>query len=451
MQILVIMTVTLVLGHQDTVTMAASRFRTSDTVTDLLSDLGLSNVDITIPPRYLPVINIYIMFINTISFDDKGRVVYPDNLPIINNTHDLLLCFFMEAFFADTAFFDYLMTQAYDIWYDFYPHIHSLPSERSIYLYTPYHFVPYDYMDKEVFFNEWLTINSGNNITLNKVIVYSKDYLFSITGKYIDDVIVNKKEVYHTDVTYYPNGQIMIVNTYSTVNDEKFDYSHESRWVQDSVDGIEYYYLRHRYNFKDGKKHGLQESWYPNGQIGSRYNFNSNQKYDFAETWYPDEGPKSRYDFKGYELDGLQEEWYSNGQLKFRCMVQDGRITGLREQWYNDGQPMFRNNVKNGNLNGLQEAWYADRLPMYRLNFKDGRKHGLQEKWYASGQPKILEFCNNGKTDGIYESWFDDGEIKSRGTYDNGKLVGIYESHSYYRHVTYYKLDHAGKLIQVNP
>jgi len=96
-----------------------SLLRTSETVTNLLSDLQLTDVEFTIPSQYsTSVVSIYLDFVNKISYNN-GEVVYPDDLPVVDNVNTLLSCFRMESLFADNAFFVYLMKQAYGIWDDF--------------------------------------------------------------------------------------------------------------------------------------------------------------------------------------------------------------------------------------------------------------------------------------------------------------------------------------------
>ena len=298
------MTITLVLG-QSRVEVDNSRLQTSELVKGVISDLQQTNIDIIIPPEYWPVVDIYLDFINKISYNEKGKVLYTHSFLVISNIDILLLCFFMEAFFEDNAFFVYLMQQAYGIWDKFYPDIKLLPDERLIYLYTPYEFVPEKYIDKESFFREWLSINANEDITLNG------------------------NRVYHTDVKYYPNEQAEELEVYLTIDRIKVGPSHKEAWYENGQP-------KYRYNFKDGKSDGLQEVWYENGQ------------------------PKYRGDYKDDKRSGLQEEWYTNGQSQRRHNYKDDKPDGLQEGWYENGQDKYRGNFKDGKQDGLWERWYEN-------------------------------------------------------------------------------------------
>jgi len=344
-----------------------SLFQTSETVVNLLTDLKLDDVDINVPPQYSSVLHIYLDFVNKISFDELNKVIYPDNLLSIDDVDTLLLCFDMESFFADQAFFVYLMRQTYKVWNSFYQHVPSLPDERLVYLYTPYEFVPEKYMNRPPFFKEWLEINANSK------------------------VVLNGNEVYYTDVTYYSNGQIDKLKAYHTINEQEVGYSFKVDWYDNpSIQGGQ---LEYRTNYKNGKLDGLQEGWYKNGQA------------------------KYRTNYKDGKLDGLQEAWYANpsiqgGQLEYRTNYKDGKLDGLWEAWYADGQREYRWNYKDDEPDGPWEYWYAGGQPEYRFNYKDGKQDGLQEGWYADGQDKYRTNYKDGKRDGLQKGWYADGRPK---------------------------------------
>jgi antitoxin component YwqK of YwqJK toxin-antitoxin module len=311
------MTVTLLIG-QEKIEVDNSLLRNSETVTGLLLDLQQTDVEIIVPSQYLSVIDIYLDFINKIFYNDKEEVVYPNDLLVISDINTLIQCFLMESFFADDTFFVYLMSQAYGMWNEFYQHISSLPDERLVYLYSPYWFVPNKYMNKESFFKDWFKLNANKNIMLNG------------------------KNLYHTDVTYHPNGQAMKLKVYQTVNGEKVGYSHE-------------------------------EDWYDNGQL------------------------EYRHSYKDGKQDGLWEDWYDNGQPAYRGTYKDGEPDGLLEGWYKNGQPWYRQSYKDGKQDGLWEDWYDDGHLDYRRDYKDGKRDGLWEYWYDNGQPKYKKVYDMGR------------------------------------------------------
>ena len=288
------MTITLLL-EQRKVTVDNSLLQNSEIVTSLLSDTQQDDVEFSIPSQYSSVIDIYLDFINKISYDSKGVVVYPDTLLAIRDVEILVNCFFMKSFFLDNSLFAYLMGQAYGIWDEFYLYIPSLPDEELVYLHTPHKFVPEKYIKREGFFKAWLSINA------NKI------------------VVLNGKDTYHTGATYYFDKQVKQLKTYLAINGKKVSFSHEETWYANGQP-------KYRTNYKGGNLDGLQEGWYENGQLEYRINY------------------------KDGKQDGLQERWYENGQPKYRINYKDGRKDGLQEGWYENGQREYVKEYRMGKL-----------------------------------------------------------------------------------------------------
>jgi len=278
------MTITLII-NQEHVRLDNSLLRTSKAVTDALADLHQNDIDIEIPFDYWSTIDIYLEFVNKIYFDDSGQVIYPDNLPTIDEPETLTLCFYMESFFEDHTFFIYLMKQAYAIWSAFLPYIHTLPDERLVYLYTPYEFVPDKYRDKLSFFKEWLDINANKQVVL----------------------CWQGNEVHSTYVTYYDNGQL-----------ERFSAQHFSSGSRVNPYGVRF-----------GVGYGISMAWYENGQLWSRAIYKDGKQNGLTEAWYDNGQPKEREIFKDDSRNGLKETWYEDGRPNYIADYAMGQLISV--------------------------------------------------------------------------------------------------------------------------
>ena len=278
------MTVTLLID-QHPVRLDNSLFQTSDRIKDALADLQQDDIELEIPPQYWSVIDIYLEFIGKIYFDDEGKVVYPNDLPVISDIKTLLLCFDMESFFADHAFFIYLMGEAYTLWSEFFPRIRTLPDERLAYLYSPYEFVPEEYRQRPAFFKEWLSINANK------------------------EIVLNGDEVYHTFISYYDDN------------------------LQRQ--------FKHWRTCKDGKLDGIWEAWYENGQLEYQRNYKNGKQDGLYEEWYEDGQLRYRHNYKDGKQDGVREAWYENGQPEYQHNYKDDQQDGLQKGWYADGRPRY--------------------------------------------------------------------------------------------------------------
>ena len=121
--------------------------------------------------------------------------------------------------------------------------------------------------------------------------------------------------------------------------------------------------LKSRTNYQSindgGERHGIQESYYENGQLDSKLNF------------------------KDGKIDGLGESYYENGQLYNKVNYKDGKEDGLRESYYENGQLWFIKNFKDGELHGLSETYFEDGSKYDDACYKNGE---LTDKSYCKPQ-----------------------------------------------------------------
>ncbi|RKR84568.1 MORN repeat protein [Mucilaginibacter gracilis] len=82
-------------------------------------------------------------------------------------------------------------------------------------------------------------------------------------------------------------------------------------------------------NFKDGKKEGSFEQWWPNGNL--HYLFN----------------------YKGDKMDGRQMVFYPNGKHRQESNFLDGKEEGIQRQWAANGSLLSNYTIKNGTLYGI--------------------------------------------------------------------------------------------------
>ncbi len=194
---------------------------------------------------------------------------------------------------------------------------------------------------------------------------------------------------------------------------------------------------RVRVTYKDGKEDGLYEVWDYNGHLLSRKFFRDGKEIEMPEELREQEKqkaeetkvePKEEKQTKADgKKDGLSEEWWDNGQLKSRITYKDGKKDGLYEEWGKDGKLRHRINYKDGKYNGLYEWWDKDGQLMSRINYKDDKKDGLSEEWWDSGQLKSRITYKDGKEDGLYEVWDYNGHLLSRKFFRDGKEVEMPE------------------------
>ncbi len=106
-------------------------------------------------------------------------------------------------------------------------------------------------------------------------------------------------------------------------------------------------------------KPSVQEVSHPNGKLKKRTNYQS-----------VNDGGKKH---------GLEESYYENGQLERKGSWKDGKQHGLEESYHENGQLERKGSWKDGKQHGLEESYDKNGQLWSKENYKDGKKEGLWE------------------------------------------------------------------------
>ena len=386
--------------------LANTKCRTSEMIMNLLSDLVLGSVDIDVPSEYSSVVDEYVAYVDSIAVDSDGNVttIHSSAMStlLINDVNILVRCFFMETFFADNAFLSHLIKCAYDIWYEFLPYIASLPNKRQIYLHSPYEFVPDDYMGREVFFNEWMMVNSNT------------------------DVILNGNEICRTIVTYYP--------TTTTTSLQQLNHPTTTTSLQSQQ--IKKLFTEHK--VKRPRDDSMIGRWFGDIWTGGDQRMIA---YSFEQTWY--QGPNRQVEYRKIYKNGRIDNVWSNWCKGIRPEIgssldKSNRFDGSWMLWCRNGQPAYRHSYKDGKFDGEWLHWYVSGQLCSRHNYKGGLYHGIWETWYQLSTKQLLSHTvpqpssrygfRDGYADGLWTDWDRNGQIVSE---------------------QYFKLGYLGRLITV--
>jgi len=84
---------------------------------------------------------------------------------------------------------------------------------------------------------------------------------------------------------------------------------------------IKYFVIKHT-----GKKHGLYESWYSNGQKSDQINYQNGKFHGLYESWYKNGQKYDQLNYQNGEKHGLYESWYENGQKEEQIDYQNDAV-----------------------------------------------------------------------------------------------------------------------------
>jgi antitoxin component YwqK of YwqJK toxin-antitoxin module len=226
----------------------------------------------------------------------------------------------------------------------------------------------------------------------------------------------------------------------------------DSRWAQWNkeqpiVDGLRI----NQYNINTGKKEGIWEKYYDNGQLMYKGSFNNGKKDGYWE-WYFDNGQLMyKGSYKNGKEEGYWEEYYDNGQLAYKGSYKNGKLikkldeseqpkkklfiprklSGEDSRWaqWNKEQPIVdglrinQYNINTGKKQGIWEEYYDNGQLAYKGSYKNGKEEGIWKWYHNNGQLDYKGSYKNGFRDGIWEEYFSDGDFWYEGEWDNGKYI----------------------------
>ncbi len=175
--------------------------------------------------------------------------------------------------------------------------------------------------------------------------------------------------------------------------------------------------------YKDGKHHGRDEVWYPDGQLQQRLYYVNGRLDGIQEEWFNNGQLRRRENYSNGRADGIQEEWYFSGHLCRRENFVNGKLHGIQEEWHENGLLRRREHYVNGRLDGIQEEWHENGQLRALLKYVDGKMHGVSEWWYENGQHRERAHFVNEYPHGIVERWMDNGLPLARIRYEHGRVV----------------------------
>jgi antitoxin component YwqK of YwqJK toxin-antitoxin module len=146
----------------------------------------------------------------------------------------------------------------------------------------------------------------------------------------------------------------------------------------------------------NGKKTGLWESYYENGQLWSKGLYENGLREGIWEFYYENGQLWSKVSFKDDKQDGIWEKYWSNGQLSSKGSFKDGNRDGIWEYYDENGQLSSKGSYNNDKYDGIWEYYYKNGQLWFKGLFKDGKKDGIWEYYYENGQLNYRKLYNNG-------------------------------------------------------
>ena len=160
-----------------------------------------------------------------------------------------------------------------------------------------------------------------------------------------------------------------------------------------------------------------------------------------------------RFELYNGRKHGLCESFFPDGNLQYWCRFRHGKQDLYDERFDKHGSLIQSNCWRDGHLHGRCKSYELGRLSAVQ-DFKDGKLHGLWETYgprnvtffsgqYVEGKPDgthVWRFIDNkveaeclfdlGVKTGLWRDFYNTGQLKRQRTYEDDELVG--EDRSYF-------------------
>lgn len=125
---------------------------------------------------------------------------------------------------------------------------------------------------------------------------------------------------------------------------------------------------------------GKAVMFHENGQLAEKVEYRNGKKDGTAEFWYPDGALRKHAFYVENRLDGILKVWSPSPkrQLVRRAQYINGIQEGEQKVWYTNGQLFKKSTLVNGKEEGLQQAWRENGILYINYEAKNGRTFGLK-------------------------------------------------------------------------
>lgn len=136
---------------------------------------------------------------------------------------------------------------------------------------------------------------------------------------------------------------------------------------------------------------------------------------------------KGQYDQNGKKT-GVWEEYYKNGQLKNSYHYVNGEKHGVFKQYYEDGTLwMHMDKFVNGKREGQWKSYHENGKPWTFIQLANDKENGEFINHYKNGNVESKGRKANDKETGEWKNYYENGKLKQAGKMENGNAVGIWK------------------------
>jgi antitoxin component YwqK of YwqJK toxin-antitoxin module len=153
------------------------------------------------------------------------------------------------------------------------------------------------------------------------------------------------------------------------------------------------------YGMENGKRNGIQKSYYESGTL------------------------KEEYEMVDDSLTGMYKKYYESGNLKVECNELNGKLQGKSLAYYQNGKLQAEVTFINGSRNGPFKTYDENGALLNDGRFKNDKQDSLIYTYYPNGNVKKKFFSKEGVAEGPYQIYLKNGKMEVGGIYHNDTTV----------------------------
>ena len=131
---------------------------------------------------------------------------------------------------------------------------------------------------------------------------------------------------------------------------------------------------RSEIQMKDGKKHGLHTTWWPNGYKRQILSYKNGLLHGHCSEFYSTGRRGREYAYKNNRKSGLAATWDDKGRKIKQSMYKDNMLHGKTIDYYLNGYKRSEINYKYNKLHGSSSTWDEKGRKISETRYRDGRK-----------------------------------------------------------------------------
>lgn len=173
-----------------------------------------------------------------------------------------------------------------------------------------------------------------------------------------------------------------------TVFSETGEIISEGQYADGELDGLQKIYhegVRTEIVYANGKREGIEKTWYPSGQLMVETPWVNGVMEGSATFYYENGSIQATVPYYNNKIEGVQKSWHENGAPQGEETYSDNLLNGRSVFREPDGAVSMEFNYRNGTLDGVQVWNHPDGTKAREITMLQGMPNGLWREWDERG------------------------------------------------------------------